>query len=666
MQVRHRFRFDELKATGQLPTPTGVALAIMRLAASEHTTVAELARVLAADPAVVGRVLKVANSALSGSTRPITGVREAIVRLGVCAVRNIALGFAVVGKSGRAVCRAFDYHGFWARSLATGLAAQAVGQHLRLDAAGDAFTAGLLCQVGRLALASVYPEEYGALLQRSPGHTAAELRELERQTFATDHVELTAVMLEDWRLPAAVCRAIQHQYDPDAEELAGAPEVRTLAGLLAAGGRLAEVCAGGDERGALVVALLARGEQLGVGPEDLAHLGDRVAAQWQEWGKLLQVTTRPVPPFAALVERAREATLRAAAAPVAAALLPPVAAPENAARPHAGDPASPSADLLTLVVSPSADHMRFLTDILRAGGHQVMRAEGAGEAMRAVLEASPHLLLLDERLADGTGLDLCRALRRSDVGKRLYIILLATAEDDARMDEAFAAGADDYVVCPVRPRALLARTQAGRRLVELQQEVDRDKEELRRSTAELAVANRMLQQAALTDPLTGLFNRRYALDRLGQEWVRSSADGAPLACLMIDIDHFKKVNDVHGHDVGDVVLRQTAELMRDTVRNTDVVCRLGGEEFLVICPDSDLAAAQICAERVRTAVAQTVARAAGFQRPVTVSIGTAVRDVRMDKVIDLIKAADEAVYQAKRAGRNRTHPLAIGRVVSTA
>jgi diguanylate cyclase (GGDEF)-like protein len=239
------------------------------------------------------------------------------------------------------------------------------------------------------------------------------------------------------------------------------------------------------------------------------------------------------------------------------------------------------------------------------------------------------------------------------MGRQFYVIMLTGSEEDETQVEAFEAGADDYVVKPFRPKLLAARLRACARVIRLQEEVRHDKEELRRYMAELGVANRKLQQAALTDALTGLFNRRYALDHLDREWSAATRTGAPLACLAIDIDHFKRVNDTHGHDVGDDVLRATAGVLRDSLRQSDVVCRLGGEEFVVIAPDTDRERAAVCAERLRAAAEGNVLEAANGKLRVTLSVGVAVRTARTDTPAALLKAADEAVYAAKQGGRNR-------------
>jgi len=168
----------------------------------------------------------------------------------------------------------------------------------------------------------------------------------------------------------------------------------------------------------------------------------------------------------------------------------------------------------------------------------------------------------------------------------------------------------------------------------------------------MAVLNRRLEAAAMTDILTRLPNRRYAMARLDQEVANARRTRSPLCVIMLDIDHFKAVNDVYGHDTGDAVLKETADALRRAIRKSDVPCRLGGEEFLVICPGSDLGGATGVAERVREAVAEHDYGKA-FDRQVTVSLGVATFDTVTSTVDTLLKDADRRVYVAKAAGRNR-------------
>jgi diguanylate cyclase (GGDEF)-like protein len=235
-------------------------------------------------------------------------------------------------------------------------------------------------------------------------------------------------------------------------------------------------------------------------------------------------------------------------------------------------------------------------------------------------------------------LALLRRLRASPDGRKKYVIVVGTEEDEDALLNSLDSGADDYVTEPLRARDLDSRVRTGRRVNGLKNDVSRERHEVQRYLEEVAAANQRWEQAAFTDALTGLPNRRFAMEHLENEWVKSVHNGGRLSCLIIDVDHFKRVNDTHGHAVGDIVLQSVASVLRSSVRTEDVICRVGGEEFLVICR-SDARTAAVVAERLRKAVASHHIVAGDFTGSVTVDA--------------LLKLADTAVYDAKKAGRDR-------------
>ncbi len=171
-------------------------------------------------------------------------------------------------------------------------------------------------------------------------------------------------------------------------------------------------------------------------------------------------------------------------------------------------------------------------------------------------------------------------------------------------------------------------------------------------TQALLEANQRLEDIAMTDVLTGLPNRRHVLTRLAREWERSLSDGLPLACIMVDADYFKQINDTYGHDAGDEVLRRLARELKASVRTDDIVGRLGGDEFLIICPRTPLDGAMQVAEKLRREIAELRVPAGGGEWCGSISTGVAVRKENMSHLEDLLKAADDGVYIAKRNGRN--------------
>lgn len=193
-------------------------------------------------------------------------------------------------------------------------------------------------------------------------------------------------------------------------------------------------------------------------------------------------------------------------------------------------------------------------------------------------------------------------------------------------------------------------SERNRELLELNRTLE---EKVAERTHALLEANHKLEELSLTDALTGLPNRRHAMARIAHDWVESVRDGTPFACMMIDADGFKQINDNYGHDAGDEVLRQLADNLRYSVRTDDLVCRLGGDEFLIICPHTSLQGAMHAAEMTRQAIAALRVPAGGGTWTGSISVGVAVRSAQMHGPEDMLKAADEGVYIAKRNGRNQ-------------
>jgi diguanylate cyclase (GGDEF)-like protein len=640
-------RFDELKTTGKLPSPAGVALAVIELCRRDGIGVDEIAHAVRADPALSGRLIKFANSAANSLRRPVVSVPEAIRMVGVNTVRQLVLGFSLLGQYRNGACKAFDYGRFWSRSLAMAIAAGALTERVRSAPPDEAFTCGLLADIGTLALATIYPVEFGEVLAAPQLPRPAARGLLERERFATDHSELGAALLADWHLPRIFVSAVFHHEDPGHAQLPEASRELTVCALLGLAAQLADFCvAREDDRRGLVPDLILSAAKLGLDEATLAKVSDELVLHWKEWGKILEVKTQEVPAF----EQVAQDT--------------PDSRPSMSAVPAAGGAVQP---LSILAVDDDRAVLLVLEHLLRGLGHTVTTAQDGKTALARAISLGPQIIISDWIMPGMDGISLCKALRETEEGQQMYFIVLSALEQDDQLVEAFESGVDDYLTKPFTPRVLAARLRAGLRVIRLQEEARRDNENMRRFAAELAVANRRLQQAALTDPLTGLPNRRYAMDRLEQEWAASSRNQRPLACLMIDFDRFKQINDTHGHDMGDLVLRQASTLLRKEARTEDVICRMGGEEFLVISPDTTLAAATHLGERLRTAIARTRFTSGTVHCTGSISVGVAQRDADMLRLDEMIKAADNALYVAKATGRDRVaghQPVALAKVAS--
>jgi diguanylate cyclase (GGDEF)-like protein len=282
----------------------------------------------------------------------------------------------------------------------------------------------------------------------------------------------------------------------------------------------------------------------------------------------------------------------------------------------------------------------------------VLTAKSSHEGLEKALQHQPQIVITDWMMPGMTGIQLCETLRKSETGRKMYVVIVTAREDDEQVVEAFASGADDYIVKPFNPQVLLARVRAGQRMIRMREQVESSERERLKQVAELGILTRKLRAAAMTDALTGLPNRRYVMKRLKQEWDSVERSGRPLSVIIGDIDFFKRVNDLYGHDVGDSTLREIAQSLREHSRTGDILCRLGGEEFLSINMGCDGPMAVKCAERLRLAIEVLPGQGGDQDRGVTMSFGVAERSPNMAKLDDLIKCADQALYEAKDAGRN--------------
>ncbi len=321
--------------------------------------------------------------------------------------------------------------------------------------------------------------------------------------------------------------------------------------------------------------------------------------------------------------------------------------------PRPGDPTPASGHKpRVLVVDDSRSFRQLLCRHLEVSGYEVITAVNGREAVQIICREGIQLVLTDWEMPEMDGLELCRAIRSGDSIGFVFIIILTAHADKSKLLEAFDAGADDFLTKPFDRQELLARMRAGERIIALEHGLEEQTRAIHKANAELAVLNESLERMATTDELTSLANRRHALDQLDRDWAFSTRHNQPLSCIGLDLDHFKKVNDTYGHAAGDAVLKEVSAALRAHSRTCDLVCRMGGEELLILCPNTDAAGAAILAERCRRVVEELRVEDQGRTIRFTISIGVAERDPSMATREDLLHAADEALYAAKAAGRN--------------
>jgi two-component system cell cycle response regulator len=285
-----------------------------------------------------------------------------------------------------------------------------------------------------------------------------------------------------------------------------------------------------------------------------------------------------------------------------------------------------------LLVDDDPAMLRLLSKWLEAAGYAVLRAADGQTAIQVIETEQPRILVTDWDLPGMDGLELCRWVRGRDFGHYVYTVFLTVRTDSADMLRGLEAGADDFLKKPIDRNELLARIRAGTRVMELEQR---------------------LGLLANTDSMTGLANRRMLLQEFRKEWQRAERYEEPLSCVMLDIDFFKRINDVHGHQAGDEVLGRIGQLLANSTRTSDFVGRYGGEEFLVVLPQTDDQQALAWAERLRNQLSELHVIVGDAAIAVTASFGVAQRMADTASPEQLVDMADQALIVAKRSGRDR-------------
>ena len=307
---------------------------------------------------------------------------------------------------------------------------------------------------------------------------------------------------------------------------------------------------------------------------------------------------------------------------------------------------SPETPMRLLLVEDEPTQLLMTQRMLRRGGFEVETASDGAAALEKLATGRFQLLVTDWEMPGMDGPTLCRKVRATRLPGYLYILVLTGQISTRSVVIGLEAGADDYVRKPADEAELLARLAAGRRIVQLEQSL-RD-------------ANAQIQRLSIIDPLVDAYNRRYLNEQLMQEveLARRQPQALALAAILADLDFFKAINDQHGHQAGDAVLRDFVARARSAIRaNLDWVARYGGEEFVVVLPDTDLARAAEVAEQLRKLCAGSVVRTQSSEVRYTASFGVAAleNDTLSPGAAaeSVLRRADAALYRSKREGRNR-------------
>lgn len=304
------------------------------------------------------------------------------------------------------------------------------------------------------------------------------------------------------------------------------------------------------------------------------------------------------------------------------------------------EPAAESSSGQVLIAEDDPMFRRILQSWLESWGYRVIVAEDGAEAWSILQQDHPpELLILDWIMPEIDGTELCRRIRERRRSPYQYILLVTGKDDTQDVVRGLEAGADDYLTKPFDRNEFQARLRVGRRILTLQHDLINARDEL--------------QFQATHDVLTGIWNRGAVLDLLHRELERAARAKTSTSVLMLDLDHFKKINDTYGHLTGDAVLREVANRITQSVRSYDLVGRYGGEEFLLVLAACGKSEIEQSADRIRLAIASTPILSGGSEIAVTASIGATVIADGGGTQEEILLTADKALYQSKNDGRNR-------------
>ncbi len=600
----------QIQALGQLPSPSHTALRLFTLLQSGESGLKDIVAVVKSDPTLTVRLLRLANRPGNGAVRPAVAVEEALVRLGLNAAVHLAAGLSVLDEAlANQSGEVSAYLDLCSRSLAAAVTAEWLCSQPGIPAgAAEMFTCALLARVGQLALLRFYPDAYSGFLETT--EDVDDLVRLERQNFGIDHVAIGTALLNDWGFPAVLVEVIRLA-ESSLEDRAGNERKVVMAQVLHAAWEIAPLLVEGATE-ALLPVVRETLAMLGVSSsdQDVQRAVMRLQKGWDVWCK----------------DHGLDAPGSGGEGSAAGSLRPD------------GTPVV----TVVLYAEPTALKPAWIAALQNAG-YRVTEASTLEESGR-VLTAG-HAEIMIAMVHQQTLFVHAATLSAMVAGNGHAALLLHDVHDEQEHAELLLLGMDAVLPLEVSPALLCAQVARASRRIQEHRMLENERGSHRKILSQLAATTRKLHRQTLTDPLTGLANRRMADAFLKRHWAQAERRRSPLSCLLIDLDNFKQINDAHGHDAGDRVLQELAGILKRQVRQEDLAVRLGGDEFLMVCPLATESDMEVLRKRLMAAAARVTLETG----PLVFSTGIAERNpITMKSPGDLLRAADQKLIRVKR------------------
>ena len=635
-------KFIELKSSGRLPSIKGVALSLLEATSKDDISMELIAQIIMPDPALTARLISISNSALYPGARPIASLSDAIKKLGLAQVRQVSLGFALIRENKTGSCSKFNYSQFWIGSIFQGSLLRQICLLLKLGYAEELFTLGLLANIGTLALATAYPEQYATLLSQERDEQSLDKAELSR--FGISSRELSAALIDEWRMPKPFSEALRYKKKDGAIP---SGRIAGLAVLIDLSNTIAKEWAQEDMSLDLLVSRFHHlfekltevdGFCKKPSEDDVLCIANAALSDAFAWTQSLGLkasrephSKAPVPPR--LITHEPKGLTSALADDLLSTI----------------DTPSP---VRVLVGSSDAVALRILAQAAgsRGGVLQALRSRDA--FFEEIIEFKPHAVFIDFEPSSSFHA-LLQSVKNSDFGREIFIVVLARADQEPKVAQSLVHGVDDYMIRPFGLVAALSKMSIAEKMALIAKRGKEAKDSIRRYALELETANKKLSRNSLVDSLTGMPNKLLFMDRLGRAIAAGSATGKPTLIALVSLENIKQINESFGHGAGDDAILQMGEKFKRALTVTDTAARLDGNEFaLIIRSIHDTDDLKRKLNELVEALHQPIS-IMGREFSVSCAIGSAIHPDNGSTVDDILRNAVSALRRAKESGKGK-------------